>query len=75
MPRIWRGDLLRFLRALDNLDAAALAAAAGVDLRLDDADRATEPPAMAPASAADVVISPRGIGTPYGARIALPWYS
>ena len=43
MPRIWRGDLLGLLGALHHLDAAALAAAAGVDLRLDDADAAAEP--------------------------------
>ena len=43
MPIICAGDLLRLLGRLGELDAAALAAAARVDLRLDD-DRAAETP-------------------------------
>ena len=43
MPRIFVGGRLRLGRALDHLDAAALAAAAGVNLRLDDDGAAAEP--------------------------------
>ena len=35
--------LLDFVRRFGNLDAAALTAAAGVNLRLDDGDSAAEP--------------------------------
>ena len=38
------GELLGFAGGLGELDAAALAAAAGVNLRLDDGDVAAEPP-------------------------------
>ena len=43
MPSISRGELLGLVGRLGELDAAALAAAAGVDLRLDDDDAAAEP--------------------------------
>ena len=36
MPRIFLREVVRLLGILRELDAAALAAAAGVDLRLDD---------------------------------------
>ena len=39
MPKIGARLVLRVGEALGDLDAAALAAAAGVDLRLDDDDR------------------------------------
>ena len=42
-PEHLRGGLRRCLRPLDHLDAAALAAAAGVNLRLDDDRAAAEP--------------------------------
>ena len=68
-------DLLRgaerFVGALDDLDAAALAAAAGVDLRLDDDGAAAEPLRPPPvASAALKMTSPCGTGTPYFDRMA-----
>ena len=43
MPSMCRGDALGLVGVLRELDAAALAAAAGVDLRLDDDDAAAEP--------------------------------
>ena len=42
MPRICAGELRDLVERARELDAAALAAAAGVDLRLDDPDRAAE---------------------------------
>ena len=42
MPRIWPASCLDLVERARELDAAALAAAAGVDLRLDDPDRAAE---------------------------------
>ena len=42
MPRIWPASFLTSSSDSRQLDAAALAAAAGVDLRLDDPDRAAE---------------------------------
>ena len=44
MPIMSRGELLGFVGRLGELDAAALAAAAGVNLRLDDDDGAAEAP-------------------------------
>ena len=43
MPRIWPASWLDVVERAGELDAAALAAAAGVDLRLDHPDRAAEP--------------------------------
>ena len=43
MPRIFAAVAWASVGALDDLDAAALAAAAGVDLRLDDDRAAAEP--------------------------------
>ena len=76
-------DLLRGLargrRALDHLDAAPLAAAAGVDLRLDDDDSlpVSAMSALAAASASSGLKArrPFGIGTPSFLRISLAWYS
>ena len=65
------GDALGLVGVLRQLDAAALTAAARMDLRLDD-DR--PPPsrlAISPASAAVNATSPRGTGTPWRARMAL----
>ena len=61
-------------RARD-LDAAALAAAAGVDLRLDDPDRAAELLRRLDRFLHAEGGIPRGTGTPKLARISLPWYS
>ena len=44
MPIIVARELLGFVRRLGELDAAAFAAAAGVNLRLDDDDAAAEAP-------------------------------
>ena len=43
MPRIFAAVAARLVGPLDDLDAAALAAAAGVNLRLDDDGAAAEP--------------------------------
>ena len=65
-------ELLGFVGRLGELDAAALAAAAGVNLRLDDDDAAAEAPGdRRRASAALNATSPRGTGTPWRARMAL----
>ena len=65
------GRRLRLAGVLDDLDAAALAAAAGVNLRLDDNGAAAEPlRPRAAASAALKMTSPCGTGTPYFARRA-----
>ena len=59
-----RGEPLGFLGRLGELDAAALAAAAGVDLRLDD-DRPPEPLRDVARLRRRVnATSPRGTGTP-----------
>ena len=71
MPRIFSAAACASSGALDDLDAAALAAAAGVDLRLDDDGAAAEPLGDGRrASAALTMTSPCGTGTPYFARIA-----
>ena len=57
-------ELLGLLRRLRELDAAALAAAAGVNLRLDDDDVAAEAAAAARRLRALKATSPRGTGTP-----------
>ena len=44
LPSRSRGDALRLVGTLDDLDAAGLAAAAGVDLRLDDDRAAAQAP-------------------------------
>jgi hypothetical protein len=44
MPRIWSASWRTSSTRATELDAAALAAAAGVDLRLDHPDRAAEGP-------------------------------
>ena len=64
------GRLARFVGALDDLDAAALAPAAGMDLRLDDRHRrrqAARPrrPPRRPSARPRL----RGTGTPYFARM------
>ena len=63
-------------RALDDLDAAALAAPAGVNLRLDDDRAAAEPlrGGRAPRRPLNTT-SPCGTGTPCFARMAFAWYS
>ena len=75
MPRIFLASSSASLGALRELDAAALAAAAGVDLRLDDDNRiaAAEKSCFAAASASSsvVAISPAGTATPYFRRISL----
>ena len=57
--------------ALDDLDAAALAAAAGMNLRLDDDRAAAEPlRRRRRRPSASNTTSPCGTGTPYFARMA-----
>ena len=60
---------------LDHLDAAGLAAAAGVDLRLDHHDRRASSFAAFTASSTENAGCPRGTGTPNSRSTALPWYS
>ena len=72
MPSIFARALLGLVGRLDDLDAAALAAAAGVDLRLDDDDAAAEPCARQRRLRRRVNDDfPCGTGTPCGARMAL----
>ena len=63
MPRIFSASSCGLVGILGELDAAALAAAAGVDLRLDD-DAAAERLAISRASSGLAVTSPRGTATP-----------
>ena len=64
------------LDRLDDLDAAGLAAAAGVDLRLDDDDRPSrDRPPPSTASSTVKTACPRGTGTPNSRSTALAWYS
>ena len=58
------GELLGLVGRLGQLDAAALAAAAGVNLRLDDTMSPPRRLATSPASAGENATSPRGTGTP-----------
>ena len=71
-------DLLRrrfgLVRRGGELDAAALAAAAGVDLRLDDG-RDAELARDVPRLCGVYATRPRGTGTPYLARSSFAWYS
>ena len=70
MPRILRRDLLRLGGRLGELDAARLAAAARVHLRLHDDGAADTACAIASASSGVVATSPGGIGTPSARRIS-----
>jgi hypothetical protein len=66
------GELFRLVDVLRDLDAAALAAPAGVDLRLDDdGPRRRAALAALSASSKEVAISPLGTATPYLRRISL----
>ena len=58
------------LRRLGELDAAAFAAAAGMNLRLDDDDAGAETPRDLAGFDGVNATSPRGTGTPWRARIA-----
>ncbi len=64
-------DLLGFAGRLGELHAAALAAPAGVNLRLDHDHAAAQTSGDSRASEALNATSPRGTGTPCRARIAL----
>ena len=62
-----------FVGRSGELDAAALAAAAGVDLRLDDDDRAAESARnLARFGGVEGDFAAREPGTPWRARMALP---
>ncbi len=70
------GALLHLVERVRELDAAALAAAARVDLRLDHPHRRRR--ATSPARTASSTVNagmPRGVGMPYLRKISLPWYS
>ena len=67
-----RGEVVHLLQGLRHLDAAALAAAAGVDLRLDDPDLAAELARRGIRLGHRKAGTPRGVATPYLRRISLP---
>ena len=71
MPMICCGRCLGLVRVGRELDAAALAAAAGVDLRLDDDGHAELGRDGARLRAGVVATRPRGTGTPYCASSSL----
>ena len=67
------GIVVHFLQRLGYFDAAALAAAAGVNLRLDHPDLCRRVlRAAASASATEKQGTPRGVATPYLRRSSLP---
>ena len=65
----------RVLRVLGQLDAAGLAAAADLDLRLDDHPASPLASAAAAASSGSVTTVPRVTGTPCLAKSSFAWYS
>ena len=72
LPSSSLGDRLGFVGRLGELDAAGFAAAAGVNLRLDDRRWAAQALGnVVRLPAAVNATSPRGTGTPYLARTAL----
>ncbi len=78
MPEHLGRELAGFFGRLGDLDAAALAAAAGMNLRFDDdagGAVAQQPCAASSASSRVSTICPRGTATPYFDRMAFPWYS
>jgi len=71
MPRILPAHSAHFIRRFRHLHAAALAAAAGVDLRLYDPYLAASSRAAFTASSTEKQGKPRGVATPYFRRISL----
>jgi hypothetical protein len=72
------GVLLGLIGGLGDLDAAGLASATGLDLRLDDGDPAAlgaDSSAAARASAGVVAVAPASTGTPCCSKMSRAWYS
>ena len=73
------GELAGLFGRLGDLDAAAFAAASGMNLRFDDdaGGAIAEEVARAASSASSRLstICPRGTATPYFDRMVFPWYS
>ena len=75
MPRIFPAEITDLVDRFGDLDPAALAAAAGVDLRLDDPDGTVERLGRANGLVDAEGGMPRGVAMPNLRKISLPWYS